>query len=197
MNAAVDHSRVQDETAQRAHLAAFPFRLRPPMATAAPVRPATGDSWSLELTFDELRRRGATLLATDQGVRLLTPRRPPAALARAVDQHGAALLLALQLGVLDYSTPAPWSGRGWEDVTRLHAAWFGLRFSPRVPFEVAPGVHVVDHWVLRDAVASDLASGPDAPSAAALRQTLSSLYSRFGPAPSRLRVMPPTRALAA
>jgi hypothetical protein len=178
-------------------LAGFHFRERPPLAAADPARAATGDAWSLELTLHELRRRGATLLATDHGVRLVTPRRHPRALARAVDQHGPALLVGLKLGVLDNTTPAPWSAVEWDDTTRIHAAWFGLRFSPRVPFDIASGVRVTDHFALRRAVAADLAAGPAAPSAGPLRRTLAELYTRFGPARSRLRVIPPSRALAA
>jgi hypothetical protein len=175
----------------------FSFRERPALAAAEPARAANGDPWSLELTLFELRRRGAALLATDHGVRLLAPRRPAGALSRAVARHGPALLAALQLGVLDNTTPAPWAAAEWDDTTRLHAAWFGLRFSPRVPFDLAPGIRVTDHFALRGAIAADLAAGPSAPSAEPLRRMLAALYSRYGAVPSRLRVLPPSRALAA
>jgi len=180
-----------------APLATFRFRPEPPPAAPAARAPAPAPLWTYEETLAELRRRGASLLDAEPGVRVVTRRRLSASLASAIAAHGPALREALRLGVLGGTTPAPWSASAWPEATRLHAAWFGLRFSPSGPVALDAGRRVNDHAAFRRAVARGLATGPDAAGGAGLADDLASLFARFGPAPTRLRVMRSDRSLAA
>ncbi len=194
LSAALDHAAAAGDRSA-AHLAGFSFRLASAAQDGA-EDPAAGP-WSLARTLSTLRARGATLVATDRGVRLVRAGRPPAALTRALDAHGASLRAALRLGVLDYSAPSPWSAGEWDDETRLHAAWFGLEFSPVGSVEVSTGVRVAELGRLRESVARRLVAGPAAVGARRLAEDLASLYARFGPAAGRVHAMPRTHAMAA
>jgi hypothetical protein len=178
------------------HLARFDVNESPPDAPTGAVA-SHGESWTYERTLAELRRRGGTLIDAEPGVRYAERGRTPAALARAVVDHAATLRSALRHGVLDGSTPAPWAARAWDEATRVHAAWFGLAFSPPGVVHLDGGRRITDMRRFRDAVARRLAAGPAAPGAHALAGDLAALYARFGPAPSEMRVVRTRRPLAA
>ena len=184
-----------------AHLADYSFRFD----TAAEdevAAPAPQGAFSLAETFAEIARRGARLNVGSGGVRLAHAHRMPD-LGRAVRRHADALALWVSLG-LDAEAPArlgaryvPFGAPAWDEPTRLHAAWFALRFEPSQRLELRPGVTVTDLPVFRTSVAQRLAAGPDAPGAGSLRADLSTLFERHAfaevPAPAEA----PTFARAA
>ena len=189
-----------------AHLAGYSFRFD----TAAVSEPddavtdASARTWTLGETLAELQRRGATLRLGSTGLRLAHAHRLPD-LSRAVARHAGPLTTWVRLG-LDRETAGPPAGlrvvpfgaTAWDDVTRLHAAWFVRLFdAPVRRIALRPGVAITDLPAFRASVAGRLAAGPDAAGADGLRADLRDLYAQFGAAAERLVVPEPHRALAA
>ncbi len=188
---------------RNAHLAGFAFRFGP-ASTAPPMfgpvaRPAPGETWTLAQTLQEIHLRKLTLVATSRGVHLR--RRglgSDVALDTALAQFAGPLRVWLRLGGADGEVPAPWDARGWDDATRLFAAWFGLLFRPAAfPLALRAGERIADWARFRSSVAARLAEGPASPHAARLTDDLAGLYARFGRAAEQLRVPEPRPSMAA
>ena len=177
-----------------AHLADFPLRFGPePPPASTVMRPAPGEAWTLAQTLQEIRLRHVALVETSRGVRPKHGRLIERDLARAVAEHAGPLRVWLRLGVGTGRVPARWAADGWDDATRLRAAWFGLAFEPpTLPIELRPGERVTDARRFRDGVAMRLAAGPAAPGSERLRDDLALLYARYA-APAE-RVFVPTSA---
>ena len=158
------------------------FALR--MGRPAPEAPAALDpaaDWTLAETLDEIERRGARLVLTTRGIKVLHANRMPG-LARNARRHERALAVWLSLRA-QAPAPAPFDAPEWDAATRLRAAWFALDFeAPPTPFALRPGETCVDASLLRAGIAGRLAAGPLAPSAARLRGELEALFARHAPA---------------
>lgn len=181
-----------------AYLADFAFRHGPAPDTVAlstVPRPAAGEEWTLAQTLQEVRLQRVALVETSHGVRLRHPGRVAPDLARAVARYAGPLRVSLRLAAAH--VPAAWRAHGWDDATRLHAAWFGVEFEiPAVPLVLRPGVRVTDAARFRASVAERLAAGPG-PAAGSVAEDLAALYASFGAATEHVRVPEPRRALAA
>ncbi len=188
-----------------AHLAEYSFQFD----TAAVCEPSVVEkdvlAWTLADTLAELRHRGAGLHLSSVGLRLAHAHRLPN-LAHAVQRHAGPLTTWVRLGLdREHSVPrtvgmrvVPFGATDWDEVTRLHAAWFVRMFeAPDGRTMLRPGVTITDWSVFRASVAGRLAAGPSSAGADGLRGDLGDLYAQFGAAAERLIVPEPRRARAA
>lgn len=150
---------------------------------------------SLAHTLDEIGRRGATLVASSRGLRLIHAHRLPA-LSDAVAAHEAAL--GVWLALRDAPVPSGFAADEWDAATRLHARWFALAFEmPALPLALRPGERIRDAAAFRRGVAARLSAGPAAPGADRLREDLSQLFERYAVADADGSAASPTRRRAA
>jgi hypothetical protein len=151
-----------------------PVLSRPEVPTARP--------WTLAETLAVLRERRLVLDETSRGLRARHRHvHDLPGLDEALDAHAPVLRVWIRLGGAGARVPAPWRADGWDEPTRLLAAWFGLLFEPpEAPFALRPGEAVTDWRRFREALAGRLALGPCAPSADDVRDALARLFVRFG-----------------
>ena len=107
----------------------------------------------------------------------------------ALEAYAPALRVWLHLGGLDARILAPWQAAGWDETTRLFAAWFELASEiPDTPFSLRPGECVTDYARFRAGLAARLADGPLAPGSARVKDDLLRLFLQFGwTVPQRMR----------
>ncbi|MDX1418691.1 MAG: hypothetical protein R3181_01885 [Rubricoccaceae bacterium] len=163
--------------------------------TIALLHAADTCPWTLARTLAVLRDRRLSLIETSRGLRV-RHRHAHAlpGLDEALDAYAPALRVWVRLGGLGADVPAPWGAPGWDEATRLFAAWFGLDFQPpAAPVTLAPGLAVTDWRRYRSSVAERLALGPASPYAEDLSTQLAALFVRFG---LRGRLAAPVPSLA-
>jgi len=174
-----------------AHLSDASFRFDAAAPTGPTPRPrpdAPGASWSLAQTLQELRIRGARVVRTTRGLRVLHAHRRPA-LADAVAAHAAQVGLWLDLG-----RPAP--AHAWDDELAMQRAWLLARLgTPQMPLALRPGLSVTDWAQFVASVEGRYAVGPEAAGADGLRRDLGDLFEAYArtPAPA-VRERRPARA---
>lgn len=150
--------------------------------TAPLPRPAVAPLWTLAETLAVLRDRRIVLVESSRGLRVRHRHlHDVPGLDEALDAYAPALRVWLRLGEAHASVPAPWRAEGWDEATRLFAAWFGLLAAlPAAPFALRPGETVTEGRRFRTALADRLALGPHASGAARVSDDLARLFVRFG-----------------
>jgi hypothetical protein len=150
--------------------------------TAAPAPPETARCWTLAETLAVLRERRLSLVESSQGLRVRHRHiHDLPGLDEALDAYAPALRVWLRLDGIGARVPAPWRAEGWDEATRLFAAWFGLLFEPPpAPVALRRGETVTDWQRFRETLAGRLAFGPHAPAASRVAEGLASLFARFG-----------------
>lgn len=144
--------------------------------------PLTPAPWSLEQTLRTLRERRLVLTETSRGLRILHRHRHHLpGLDEALEAYASVLRIWLRLGGPTMQVQAPWTADGWDDATRLFAAWFGLYFeAPTTPVELRLGEMITDWALFRVSVAARLSAGPTGLSASRVSDDLQRLFIRFG-----------------
>lgn len=150
--------------------------------SAAPPVEAPAQPWTLAETLDVVRSRRLALVESSRGVRVRHRHvHDVPGLDAALAAYAPALLVWLRMGGHADAIAAPWRAEGWDEATRLFAAWCGSSFTPPAePFSLRPGETVTDGARFRDRLAARLALGPEAPGAARVADDLARLFARFG-----------------
>ena len=138
--------------------------------------------WSLEQTLRTIRERRLVLTETSRGLKIRHRHRHHLpGLDDALEAYASVLRVWLRLGGDAMQVPAPWTAEGWDDATRLFAAWFGLTFeAPSTPVELRSGEVITDWALFRVSVAARLSAGPTGLGASRVADDLQRLFIRFG-----------------
>ena len=148
--------------------------------------------WTLAETLAVLRAHRLSLVESSRGLRVRHRHAHDLpGLDEALEAYAPALRVWVRLGGPEAVVPAPWRAEGWDEPTRLFAAWFGLLFeAPPAPFLLRPGVTVTEWRRYRASVAERLALGPASPYAEDLSAEVLTLFLRFGLAARAARPSP-------
>jgi hypothetical protein len=150
--------------------------------TIALLHSAATCPWTLAETIAVLRERRLALVESSRGLRVRHRHAHDVpGLDEALDAYAPALRVWRRLGGVHARVPAPWHAEGWDEATRLFAAWFGLLFEPpAAPFALREGETITDWRRFRASVAGRLALGPTDPGGARVAEDLARLFVRFG-----------------